>query len=119
MFVAAFAGRDATHDFRAVGDRLLGVKCTFPSGEALKKNFCLLVDEYAHCASLTTFSAASFMPSATVKFNPDSLRSLLSEFHVGAFHPDHDGDLNLQFPRGGNHAIGKRVAAKNTPEYVD
>src|SRR6185312_5124689 len=71
----AFAGRNAAHYFRAVSDCLLGVKCALPAGEALKDDFGVFVDEYAHCASLTTFSAASFMPSATVKFNPDSLRS--------------------------------------------
>src|SRR3984893_16797343 len=74
MFLAAFAWRYAAHHLRAVIDRRLCVKAGLSTGETLHQKARVVVDEYAHCASLTTFSAASFMPSATVKLNPDSFR---------------------------------------------
>src|SRR3954468_22121413 len=74
MLGAALPGSDATDDLRAISNRLLCVESALSSSEALKDQSCVFVDKYAHCASLTTFSAASFMPSATVKFKPESLR---------------------------------------------
>ena len=38
---AAFAGRHAAHDFRAVCDRLLRVKGAFLAGEALHEHACI------------------------------------------------------------------------------
>src|SRR5665213_2153644 len=74
MFLPAFPRGCSAHHFGSVVNRLLRVKRAFPSGEALKENSCVFVYKHAHCASLTAFSAASFMPSATVKLNPDSVR---------------------------------------------
>src|SRR5581483_5551485 len=74
MFLAALPRRYAADNVRAVIDGLLGMECAFTPREALKQNFCVFVDQYAHCASLTTFSAASFIPLATVKLNPDSVK---------------------------------------------
>src|SRR5579884_4063157 len=76
MLLPAFAGRRSAHHFCSVVDRLLGVESTFAPGETLKQNLGVFVNEYTHCASLTTFSAASAIPSATVKLNPDSVRIL-------------------------------------------
>src|ERR1700761_4245274 len=83
MGLAAFARRGSAHDIAAVLNALLGVKRTLTPGESLKKNFSVFVDEYAHFASLTTFSAASFMPSATVKSKPDSNKILRPSSTLG------------------------------------
>src|SRR3984957_20818971 len=74
MLLAAFARRHAADDFSLVGYRLGRVKGRFFSGEALEKHAGIFVDEDAHRARPTTFCAASNMPSATVKLNPDSRR---------------------------------------------
>src|SRR5262245_46975131 len=75
---AALSGSHTADYVRAVGDRLKRVKRALLSRKALHDEACILIDEDAHCftASLTTFSAASRMPSATVKLNPDSARIL-------------------------------------------
>src|SRR5690349_10624972 len=70
MLRAALTRGDAAHHVGPVGNCLLRVERAFLAGEALEDQLCFFVDEYAHCASLTTFSAASFIPSATVKFKP-------------------------------------------------
>src|SRR5206468_89041 len=70
----AFARRDSTDDLRLIRDGLRCVECRLFPGESLKKDFGIFVDEYAHFASPTTFSAASRIPSATVKLNPDSIK---------------------------------------------
>src|ERR1700722_20767799 len=77
MLLAAFARRHAADDFSLVGYRLGRLKGRFFSGESLEKHAGIFVDEDAHlapsvAASPTTFCAASNMPSATVKLNPDS-----------------------------------------------
>jgi hypothetical protein len=74
MFLAALARRNASDDGGSVGDGLLGVESSLFAGEALDQHARFFVDEDAHAANLTTFSAASRMPSAIVKFNPESLR---------------------------------------------
>src|SRR6185503_751565 len=56
------------------GDALLGMKGCLFAGEALHQQAGVFVDQNAHWASLTTFSAASFMASATVKLSPESWR---------------------------------------------
>src|SRR5208283_4774846 len=73
VIAAAFAWRDAADNRGAVGDGLLGVEGAFLAGETLNEQARVFVDEYAHAlapevaalARATTFSAASFMPSAT------------------------------------------------------
>src|SRR4029453_7680137 len=68
----ALPGRDASDDLRPIGGRLLGVKRSFPAGEALDDQPGVPVDEYGHYyfPRATTFSAASLMVSAVVKFKP-------------------------------------------------
>src|SRR6185312_17567656 len=75
MFLTAFAGRDAAHHFGSICDGLSGVERAFAAGKALHDQARVFIDENAHArppASFTTFSAASFIPSATVKLKPDS-----------------------------------------------
>ena len=70
---AAFAGRDAADDLRAVRGGVLGVECAFAAGEALHQQVVLFINKDAHrtpLAAATTFSAASFMVSATMNFSP-------------------------------------------------
>src|SRR5215471_3425283 len=79
MFLPAFARRNASHHVRSVRDGLLGVKRSLFPGESLHQQTRVLVHQNAHAAapcraSRTTFSAASRMPSATVKFKPDSVK---------------------------------------------
>src|SRR5260370_17503641 len=71
MSLPAFTRRNATHHFRPVFDGGLGMETSFAARESLEDYARILIDEDAHCASLTTFSAASFMPLATVKLNPE------------------------------------------------
>src|SRR5580692_12579097 len=81
MFLPALARRDSAHHFRSVRDGLLRVKRSLFAGETLHQQPCVFVDQDAHyaapplcaAANFTTLSAASRMPSATVKFNPDSI----------------------------------------------
>src|SRR5581483_1632618 len=61
----------------SVFDHLLCVERAFATGEALDDQTSFLVDQDAHRAppaSLTTFSAPSFMPLAMVKLRPESRR---------------------------------------------
>src|SRR5439155_24552068 len=76
MLRAALARSHAADHIGSVVDRLLGVERALSSSETLHQQACVLIDQDAHrcTASLTTFSAASRMPSATVKLNPDSVR---------------------------------------------
>src|SRR5271155_4578414 len=74
MFLPALARRDASHHLGSVRDGLLRVERAFFAGETLHQQASVFIDQYAHLpAAFTTFSAASFIPSATVKFNPDSI----------------------------------------------
>ena len=76
---AAFAGRDAADDVGAVRDRLLGMEGAFLAGEALHEQPCVLLTSTLIVASATTtFSAASFMPSAMVKFSAGFRQNLLA-----------------------------------------
>src|SRR6185312_5578916 len=80
MFLAAFAGRDSADNVRAIRDGLFRVESAFLAGEALNNQAGFFIYEYAHFlppASATTLSAASFMPSAIVKLNPESRRILM------------------------------------------
>src|SRR5262249_50032586 len=70
----AFAGGDAADHGGAVVEGLLSVEGALVAGEALDHQAGVFVDENAHFARATTFSAPSFMPSAMVKFSPDSRR---------------------------------------------
>ena len=111
MCCAAFARRDAANDLGAVRDALLSVECAFLAGEALNENTGVFVNENAHRASLTTFSAASFIPSATVKFSPRS-QNLLALFDVGSFQTNHDRQLacSARAPRSPRRAPPCRSA---------
>src|SRR5258707_15405758 len=73
MCLSALPGRDAADHFGSVGERLRRVKGGLAAGETLHQQSRVFVDQDAHFANPTTFSAASRMPSATVKLNPDSL----------------------------------------------
>src|SRR5271156_1152450 len=77
MLGAAFAGGDSADDVGAVFDHLLRVKRAFAAGEALDDEARFFVYENAHRAPparATTLVAPSFMPSAMVKFRPESRR---------------------------------------------
>src|SRR5260370_22826478 len=74
MSLTTLAGSDATHHLCSVIDGGLRMEAGFAAGETLEDHPRVLIDEDAHCASLTTFSAASFMPSATVKLNPEAFK---------------------------------------------
>src|ERR1700730_6052163 len=74
MSLPTLAGSAAAHHFRAVIDGGLRVEAGLAAGESLEDDAGVLIDKDAHFASLTTFSAASFMPSATVKLNPEAFK---------------------------------------------
>src|SRR5579864_2189656 len=74
MRLTALTRSDAAHYFRAVIDGRLGMKAGFAPGESLEDYTGVLIHQDAHLASLTTFSAASFMPSATVELTPDPFK---------------------------------------------
>src|SRR5690242_13801652 len=74
MRLAALSRHDASHHLGLVIDGGLRVEARFAPRESLENHPRVLIDENAHLASLTTFSAASFMPSATVKLNPESFK---------------------------------------------
>src|SRR4029077_7254012 len=77
MLRSAFAWCDACDDLRAVLQHLLGMKAAFAAGEALDDNARALINKNTHRpppASFTTFSAPSFMLSATVKLKPELRR---------------------------------------------
>src|ERR1700732_5402865 len=74
MGLAALAGRHTAYYFGFIGDRLSRVKRRLFAGETLHQHLGVFVDQDAHFANPTTFCAASNMPSATVKLNPDSKR---------------------------------------------
>src|ERR1700676_4228370 len=74
MSLTALSGGDAPDHLGAVVDGSLRVEAGFAAGESLEDDARVLIDEDAHCASLTTFSAASFIPSATVKLNPEDFK---------------------------------------------
>ncbi len=98
MRLTAFARSDAAHDLGAVVDGGLRVEAGFAAREALEDHARVLIHQHAHAATpaptaRTTFSAASFIPSATVKLNPGCLQNLLPLFDVGAFHANHDRHL--------------------------
>src|SRR5579862_6678805 len=76
MFLPALAGGDSADDLGVVSDGLLRVEGAFFAGEALHQHAGVFVHQDAHAVAFTTFSAASRMPSATVKFNPESSRIL-------------------------------------------
>src|SRR6266849_1262767 len=71
MSLPAFTRRHAAHHYRPVIDGCLRMETGFAAVESLEDEARVLIHEDAHCASLTTFSAASFMPLATVKLNPE------------------------------------------------
>ena len=70
---AAFTGCDPTDDLRSVFRASFGVECTFTPGDPLHNDARRFIykDAHARLAAATTFSAASFIVSATMKFNPD------------------------------------------------
>src|SRR5580704_252896 len=74
MSLATLAGRDTAHHSRAVVYGGLRVEAGLAARKSLEDDASVLIDENAHFASLTTFSAASFMPSATVKLNPEAFK---------------------------------------------
>src|SRR6185503_6832447 len=78
VFDAALARRHTTDNLRAVLHGLQRVECSFSSGESLNQKPRVLINQYAHDylfpVAATTFSAASFIPSATMKFNPEVRR---------------------------------------------
>src|SRR5262249_37548603 len=81
---AAFARCDTAHDRRSVVHRLLGVKRAFSARNPLHYQPCVFIYKYTHLyfpaptyshfVARTTFSAASFIPSATIKFSPEFRR---------------------------------------------
>src|SRR5688572_8231785 len=77
---ASLARRHSPDDLGAVLLAGLGVEGAFASGQSLHDHFRTFIYEnahgllYARPAAATTFSAASFMVSATVKFSPESFR---------------------------------------------
>ena len=122
MLGAALAGRHAGDNFRAVLDHLLRVEAAFAAGEALHDQASVLVDQNAHRAPparVTTFSAPSFIPSAMVKFKPESRKISWPCFDVGAFHADDDRHFELQFLCRGHDAAGQHVAAQDAAENID
>src|SRR5271155_5346008 len=78
MHQPALARRDAANHLGAVIDGCLRVETGFASGEALKQDSRVLIHQNAHAldprAASTTLSAASRIPSATVKLKPDVLK---------------------------------------------
>src|SRR5207244_9783156 len=70
----SFAGRHAADNLRSIFCASFGMKCAFTPGDALHDDPRRFVYENAHAAlaAATTFSAASFIVSATMKFSPDS-----------------------------------------------
>ena len=77
MFDPALAGRDAADDVRAVFHRLQRMEPAFTARDALNDQSRVFIDEYTHFdpfAAATTFSAASFIPSATMKLSPELRR---------------------------------------------
>src|SRR5580704_3064065 len=74
MFLPAFARRDPAHHFGPIRDGLLRMERSLFAGKTLHQQARLLIHQYAHLpAAFTTFSAASRIPSAMVKFNPESI----------------------------------------------
>src|SRR5262249_4083867 len=87
---AAFARGDAADNVRAVLDCLKCVERTFTPGKTLHNQPRIFIDKYthiflmaarlracirsAHLVAATTFSAASFIPSATMKLRPECRR---------------------------------------------
>src|ERR1700722_1533864 len=75
---SALARRHATNHLGSVIDGRLRVETGLASGEALKQYSRVLIYQDAHAftplAAWTTFSAASRIPSATVKLKPDVLK---------------------------------------------
>src|SRR5277367_4329271 len=47
------------------------------------------------------------------------LQNLLAKFYVGAFHANHNGDLDFELTRRGDDAVSQRVAAQDAAKYVD
>src|ERR1700730_6397068 len=77
MLCAAFARGHATHHVGAILNHLLRVEGAFTTREALDDEARFFVYQHAHRAPparATTFCAPSFMPSAMVKFKPESRR---------------------------------------------
>src|SRR5205085_12396383 len=66
---STLAGRDSADNLRAILLARLGVERSFAAGQALDDYFGVLIDKNAHeffpAAAATTFSAASFIVSAT------------------------------------------------------
>ena len=122
-FCPPLPGVIAAHHFGPVGDRLLGVKGAFPAREALNQQPCIFVDQNAHaalpCAAFTTFSAASRMPSATVKFNPESIRIFRPSSTLVPSMRTTIGTLTLSSRAAVNHAGRQRIAAQNAAENID
>ena len=84
--LAAFAGRDAGDDLRAVSEAELGVPRAEAAGDALDEDFVFAgVDENGHIGctdrfvptALTTFCAASAIESPLMIVRPDSARVFL------------------------------------------
>src|SRR5208283_536996 len=70
---SALARSYAAHDLRSVGLRCFGVKRSFTARQSLHNQSRRFINQDAHLtpfAAATTFSAASFMVSATMKFSP-------------------------------------------------
>ena len=88
---AALAGSHSADDLGSVLRTGLRVECAFPPGQPLHDDSRRFIYQNAHnclflrmilltsggatrASAATTFSAASFMVSATIKFNPDCFR---------------------------------------------
>src|SRR5215472_2938594 len=74
---AALAGSHASNNVGTVRGGVLRVERAFPSRQSLHQQARRFVDQNAHAtplAAATTFSAASFMVSATMNFSPLSFR---------------------------------------------
>src|SRR5207244_2950080 len=74
----AFAWRHAANDMGAIVRGLKCVETPFSAGNALDNQLCVFIYEDTHLlipfVAPTTFSAASFIPSATRKFSPELRR---------------------------------------------
>ncbi len=70
-------------------------------------------------AAATTFSAASFIVSATMKFRPESLQDLPARFHVRSFQAQHDRQLDMRLVRRFDHAGRQRIHAQDAAKNID
>ena len=120
---AALAGRHAADDLRAVRRGRLGVKRAFAAGQPLHDQPRVFVEQNGHVsaslASATTFSAASPIESAVVKFRPLSRSIRLPSSTLVPSMRITIGTRHAELRDGGNDALRQHVAAQDAAEDVD